>query len=153
MWKSKLELNKTGQILALVQDETGIYNQLMTVEIDKNKNQFFYTNGSLGFSHRVQDYMIKAGIYLDELCSNDIIEKYCTTKFIVKQFKFDENPIVLDTFKTRSDAINFLNKLFKKVKTKFGKYNSYKPMWITDECFQVFCCDSFRVESYIIEEE
>jgi hypothetical protein len=97
--------------------------------------------------------MIKAGIYLDELCSNDIIEKYCTTKFIVKQFKFDENPIVLDTFKTRSDAINFLNKLFKKVKTKFGKYNSYKPMWITDECFQVFCCDSFRVESYIIEEE
>jgi hypothetical protein len=26
-------------------------------------------------------------------------------------------------------------------------------VWITDECFQVFCCDSFRVESFIIEEE
>lgn len=75
-WKEKKELNKTGMILALCQDNTGIYNQLMTV-IVKNDKQTFYENGSLGSSVRVYPDKIMAGVYLDEICSEEIINKFC----------------------------------------------------------------------------
>lgn len=75
-WKEKKELNKTGLILALCQDDTGIYNQLMTVVV-KNDNQTFYENGCLGSSVRVYPEKIKACIYLDEICSEEIIKKFC----------------------------------------------------------------------------
>lgn len=75
-WKEKKELNKTGLILALCQDNTGIYNQLMTVFV-KNDNRTFYENSTLGSSARVYPDKIKAGIYLDEICSEKIIKKFC----------------------------------------------------------------------------
>lgn len=75
-WKEKKKLNKTGMILALCQDNTGIYNQLMTVVV-KNDNQTFYENGFLGSSVRVYPNKIMAGIYLDEICSEKIIKKFC----------------------------------------------------------------------------
>lgn len=75
-WKEKKDLNRTGMILALCQDHTGIYNQLMTVVV-KNENQTFYENGFLGSAVRVYPDKIKAGIYLDEICPEETIKKFC----------------------------------------------------------------------------
>lgn len=80
-WKTIEQLNKSGLILALCQDNSGIYNQLMTIIIDNkaketNKKQF-YQNGPLGFSSRVYPDNIKAAVYLDEICPKEIIDKFC----------------------------------------------------------------------------
>jgi hypothetical protein len=50
-WKKREDLKKTGMILTLCKDDTGIYHQLMSVVI-KNENQTFYENGFLGNSVR-----------------------------------------------------------------------------------------------------
>lgn len=80
-WKTIDEIDKSGLILTLCQDSTGIYNQLMTVIIDNtakelNKKQF-YQNGALGNGVRVYPDKIKAILYLDEVCSTEIIKKFC----------------------------------------------------------------------------
>lgn len=80
-WKPIDQLNKSGLILALCQDNTGIYNQLMTVIIDNtakelNKKQF-YENGPLGNGIRVYPDKIKAVVYLEDICPTEIIKKFC----------------------------------------------------------------------------
>lgn len=79
-WKAVDELKKTGMILALCQDNTGIYNQIMTVVVDK-KRTTFYERGTLGSSFRVYPDKIKAAMYLEEICPDSIIQKY--TKYDV----------------------------------------------------------------------
>lgn len=74
--KEKKDLNRTGMILALCQDDSGIYNQLMTVVV-KNDSQTFYENGFLGSAVRVYPDKIKAGIYLDEVCTEETVKKFC----------------------------------------------------------------------------
>lgn len=80
-WKTVEQLNKSGLILALCQDNTGIYNQLMSVIIDTKAKKFnqkqFYENGALGFSSRVYPDKIKAAVYLDDICPKEIIDKFC----------------------------------------------------------------------------
>lgn len=76
-WKKREELNKSGLILALCQDNTGIYNQLMFVSHFQNGKQDFYENGTLGSSVRVWPEKIKAGVYLDEICPDEVIDKFC----------------------------------------------------------------------------
>lgn len=82
-WKTIDEIDKSGLILTLCQDSTGIYNQLMTVIIDNkakdlNRKQF-YQNGVLGCSYRVSPDKIKAVLYLDEVCPKEIINNFCDT--------------------------------------------------------------------------
>jgi hypothetical protein len=76
-WIDFENLNKTGQILALCQDNTGIYNQLMMIIVTDKNQKAFYENGILGQSHRVYPDKIKAAIYLDDICSTEIINKFC----------------------------------------------------------------------------
>ncbi len=76
-WKRLDELNKTGIILTICRDNTGIYNQLMFVLIEGNGDKKFFENGTLGCSHRVYPDKIKAAIYLDEICPDDVVEKFC----------------------------------------------------------------------------
>ena len=75
-WKGIDQLNTSGLILVLCQDNTGIYNQLMYIVIE-NKKKLFFENGVLGASHRVYPDKVKAAIYLDEICPTEIIKKFC----------------------------------------------------------------------------
>ena len=75
-WKNIDDLNKSGLILALCQDNTGIYNQLMYFVIENNKKMFF-ENSVLGSSQRVYPDKVKAAIYLDDICPKEIINKFC----------------------------------------------------------------------------
>jgi hypothetical protein len=76
-WIERDKLNKTGLILALCQDNTGIYNQLMTLIVNKNSKKDFYINGTLGASHRIYPDVVKAAIYLDDICGDEIIKQFC----------------------------------------------------------------------------
>lgn len=78
-WKTPEEMNKSGLILALCKDDTGIYNQLMCVVSTLNTKEF-YENGTLGSSKRVYPDKIKAGLYLEDICSQEIIDKFCKEK-------------------------------------------------------------------------
>lgn len=84
-WKKVDELDRTGYILALCQDETGIYNQMMIVAIEKDnkalpKRNFYQNVGLLGESVRVPPYKVVAGIYIDEICTEDTVKQFCTEK-------------------------------------------------------------------------
>ena len=74
-WLSPDEIDKTGMILALCQDNTGIYNQIMDVIVDK-KGKTFYEKGTLGSSFRVYPDKIKAVAYIETICPDSIIKKY-----------------------------------------------------------------------------
>ena len=76
IWKKKEKLTKSGLILALCQDDTGIYNQLMYVEVNLQKQEFF-ANGVLGSSQRVYPDKICAAAYLDDICPKNVIDKFC----------------------------------------------------------------------------
>lgn len=74
-WKTIDEIDKTGMILALCQDNTGIYNQIMTVVVDK-KGKTFYEKGTLGASFRVYPDKIKAVAYMETICPDSLIKEY-----------------------------------------------------------------------------
>ena len=88
-WKKANELNKTGYILALCQDNTGIYNSLMIVAIENGKRNFYQNVGILGESVRVYPDKVKAAIYVDEVCPDEIVKQYCDKE------KEDEKVVML----------------------------------------------------------
>ena len=79
-WKKIEELNRTGHILVLCKDNTGIYHQMMTIVIENNKRTFYQNIGIIGTSVRVFPDKVKAAIYLDEICPNEVINKFCYDK-------------------------------------------------------------------------
>lgn len=89
MWKKRKDLNKTGMILAICKDNTGIYCQLLTVVIEEKK-QTFYENGYLGSAIRVLSDKVMAGVYLNEICPDNIIEKFCPNEIVEKFYQNDD---------------------------------------------------------------
>lgn len=75
-WKKREDLKKTGMILTLCKDDTGIYHQLMTVIVENNKITF-YENASLGTMKRVYPDKIMGAIYLSDLCPDDVVKELC----------------------------------------------------------------------------
>lgn len=75
-WKKREDLKKTGMILTLCKDDTGIYHQLMTVVVENNKITF-YENASLGATRRIYPDKIMGAIYLSDLCPDDVVKELC----------------------------------------------------------------------------
>ena len=149
-WKTIDKLNKTGLILVLCKDNCGIFHQLMMVEI-KNKNREFYVQGELGCSHRICEDKIKAAIYLDEICSDDIVSKFCKNKFVIEQSTF-EGIKDISSFDDIKSAKKKLEEIYKQKKKEYN--NCYKFFWNdkSKTSFIVMMLDTYKSETFEIVE-
>lgn len=147
-WKTTGELNRSGLILALCKDRTGIYHQLMVIEVNDNK-KMFYVTGELGSSHRVNEYKIKAAVYIDDICSDKLVEKFCYSySIVINSYGTSET---YDGYSDIEEAKKDLKNIYNKKKKSYA--DSFKFYWNNDISFTVMMLDSYVYETVSIIKE